>query len=178
MTTFVALFRGINVGGKNSLPMKELVAVLESLGAKNIKTYIQSGNAIFQSSEKNISRFSNKVCKEIESRFGFSLHVVIFELAEIEKVIANNPFKEAEGIPDTLHLGFLAMAPVNSDLSKLDSIKKSSERFYLMDKIFYLHAPEGFGRSKLAVNSEKLIGVPMTFRNWRTLSKIRELAIK
>ncbi len=177
MNTYVALFRGINVGGKNALPMKELVAVFESLGARNIKTYIQSGNAIFQCSEKNISRFSNKIGIEIESRFGFSPQMVVLELAEIEKVIANNPFKEAELLPDTLHVGFLATLPVKQDFSKLESIKIQSERFLLIDKIFYLHAPEGFGRSKLAANTERLIGVPMTFRNWRTLSKIREMAI-
>ena len=158
------------------MPMKDLVAVLESLGAKNIKTYIQSGNAIFQSSEKNISKIANTIGIEIEKRFGFSPRIVVLELAEVEKVIVNNPFKEAEVLPDTLHVGFLAALPVNPDLSKLESLKKPSERFCLIGKIFYLHAPEGFGRSKLAANSERLIGIPMTYRNWRTLNKIREMA--
>ena len=176
MNTYVALFRGINVGGKNLLPMKELVAVLECLGAKNIQTYIQSGNVIFQNSEKNISGFSNKIGIEIERNFGFSPHIMVLELAEIEKAIINNPFKEAETLPDTLHVGFLATVPANIDLPKLENIKQPSERFCLIDKIFYLSAPEGFGRSKLAANSERLIGIPMTYRNWRTLSKIREMA--
>ena len=158
------------------MPMKDLVAVLESLGAKNIKTYIQSGNAIFQSYEKNISKIANTIGIEIEKRFGFSPRIVVLELAEVEKVIVNNPFKEAEVLPDTLHVGFLAALPVNPDLSKLESLKKPSERFCLIGKIFYLHAPEGFGRSKLAANSERLIGIPMTYRNWRTLNKIREMA--
>ena len=90
------------------MPMKDLVAVLESLGAKNIKTYIQSGNAIFQSYEKNISKIANTIGIEIEKRFGFSPRIVVLELAEVEKVIVNNPFKEAEVLPDTLHVGFLA----------------------------------------------------------------------
>lgn len=158
------------------MPMRDLVAVLENLGAKNIKTYIQSGNAIFQSSEKNISKIANTIGIEIERRFGFSPRIVVLELAEVEKVIVNNPFKEAEVLPDTLHVGFLAALPVNPDLSKLESLKKPSERFCLIGKIFYLHAPEGFGRSKLAAISERLIGIPMTYRNWRTISKIREMA--
>ncbi len=158
------------------MPMKELVVILEDLGARNIKTYIQSGNAMFQSTEKNISQLSNRIRVEVKKRRGFAPHVLVLGLDEIEKAIAENPFPEAETDPSTLHLGFLAFAPENPDLRKLESLKKESERFHLTDSVFYLHAPEGVGRSKLAASSEKLLGVPMTDRNWRTVCKIRKMA--
>jgi uncharacterized protein (DUF1697 family) len=111
MKTYIALFRGINVSGKSSLPMKELVTLLEDLGVRNIKTYIQSGNAIFQSAEENISQLSNKISIAVKQRYGFMPHVLILELAELEKAIAENPFPEAELDSSSLHLGFLANPP-------------------------------------------------------------------
>jgi len=90
--------------------------------------------------------------------------------------MAENPFPEAETDPGSLHLGFLAFTPKSPDLKKLDCLKKERERFHLIERVFYLHAPEGVGRSKLAATAEKLLGVPMTDRNWRTMCKIRGLA--
>ena len=176
MNTYIALFRGINVGGNNSLPMKELVVLLEEIGAKKVRTYIQSGNAVFHSAEKNSSQLSKQLAVEIKKRHGFEPHVLLLGLEAINTAIAKNPFSEAEADPSSLHLGFLASTPKNPDLEKLNSLKKASERFHLGDNVFYLHAPEGVGRSKLAASTEKLLGVPMTDRNWRTVCKIKELA--
>lgn len=176
MKIFIALFRGINVGGKNSLPMKKLVDILQALGCRNVKTYIQSGNAVFQSREKDASRLSAKIGVEIKKRLGFQPGVFLLELEEIERAIKKNPFPEVEGDPTTLHVGFLVSAPDNPDLKALQSLKKESERFHLLNNVFYLHAPEGIGRSKLAANAERLLGVSMTDRNWRTVCKIRGMA--
>jgi uncharacterized protein (DUF1697 family) len=178
MKTHIALFRGINVGGKCILPMKELVILLEDLGARNVKTYIQSGNAIFKSDEENVSQLSNKISIAVKQRRGFMPHVLILELAELEKAIAENPFPEAEFDPSTLHLGFLAYTPKRVDFEKIESLKKESEKFHLSACVFYLNAPEGVGRSKLAASIEKILGVPMTDRNWRTVCKIREMAVE
>ena len=95
---------------------------------------------------------------------------------ELERVMARNPFPEAESDPKTLHLGFLASVPNNPDLDKLETLKSDTERFRLIDTVFYLHAPDGIGRSKLAARAERLLGVPMTDRNWRTVVKLREMA--
>ena len=176
MNTYIALFRGINVGGRNSLPMKELIVILENIGARKVKTYIQSGNAVFKSDGKNLSQLSKRLTAEIKKRNGFESHVLILGLGALERAMAENPFPEAEADPSSLHLGFLAFTPKSPDLKKLDSLRKKSERFHLSDQVFYLHAPEGVGRSKLAANTEKLLGVPMTDRNWRTVCKIREMA--
>ena len=176
MKAYIALFRAINVGGKNSLPMKELVTILENIGARKVKTYIQSGNAVFQSSEKNLSQLFKLLTAEIKKRHGFEPHVLILKLEALKRAMTENPFPEAEADPSSLHLGFLASKPKNPDLKKLEGLKEESERFHLSDHVFYLHAPEGIGRSKLAASTEKLLGVPMTDRNWRTVCKIRELA--
>jgi uncharacterized protein (DUF1697 family) len=158
--------------------MKELVASLEATGAREIKTYIQSGNAIFQSAEKNSSRISKRFTAEIKTRHGFEPHVLVLRLEELKKAMRENPFPEAEADPSSLHLGFLATKPKSPDLAKLSSLKKESERFHLSDHVFYLHAPEGVGKSKLAASSERLLGVSMTDRNWRTVCKVMEMAEK
>ncbi|MBI3525389.1 MAG: DUF1697 domain-containing protein [Betaproteobacteria bacterium] len=176
MNTYIALFRGINVGGNNSLPMKELIVLLEEIGAKKVRTYIQSGNAVFICAQKNSSQFSKQLATEIKTRHGFEPHILLLDLEAMNTAIAKNPFPEAEADPSSLHLGFLAFTPKSPDLEKLNSLKKASERFHLSDGVFYLHALEGVGRSRLAASTEKLLGVPMTDRNWRTVCKIRELA--
>ncbi len=102
--------------------------------------------------------------------------MLVLGLEDMEEAIAKNPFPEAESDPTSLHLGFLACVPDDPDVKGLESLKKDSERFRLIDRVFYLHAPEGVGRSKLAAGAERLLGVTMTDRNWRTVRKIGEMA--
>lgn len=175
MLTYIALFRGINVGGKGTLPMKELVGLLQELGCKNVRTYIQSGNAVFESDEKKPSDLAARIRAEIKQRRGFEPTIVLLSIEELAQAIALNPFPEATNNPQTLHLGFLSAVPVNPDLNALESLKSESERFQLTDKVFYLHAPEGVGRSKLAAAAEKWLGVPLTDRNWRTVCTLAEM---
>lgn len=172
MNTYIALLRGINVGGKNILKMKDLVALLEELGAKQVKTYIQSGNVVFQSMEEP-SQLSEKISQVIQQRFGFAPQVLLLSQTEFEKAISNNPFSQAESLPKTLHLGFMVHKPQNPQLHELEQLKSSGEEFLLKGKVFYLHAPEGIGRSKLVEKIEKHLGVPMTMRNWNTISKLQ-----
>lgn len=176
MKTYIALLRGINVGGRNKLPMRELVEVLKDLGLQSITTYIQSGNVIFESEDANTSDLSERIGAAIHTSHGFTPQVVLLELEELESAIASNPYSDAEGEPKTTHFYFLAGEPENPDLETLKSIKASSERFTLKGKVFYLHAPDGIGRSKLAARVEKALGVPATARNWRTVYKILAMA--
>src|SRR2546423_2574614 len=176
MKICIALLRGINVGGKNVLPMEELVAMLGDLGAQKVKTYIQSGNAVFQLNDKDTSQFSNHIRAKIKKRHDFEPYVLLLDLEDIERVIQQNPFPEAEADPRALHAGFLAAAPERPDLKTLESLKSISERFRLIDRELYLHAPTGVGRSKLAARAEKLLGVPMTDRNWRTVLTLWKMA--
>src|ERR671916_1642099 len=113
MKTYIAFFRGINVGGNNVLPMKELVALLENLGSQNVKTYIQSGNAVFQNEEEDASLLSNRIRAAIKKSHGFEPRVLMLEPEEIERVVGSNPLPEAESEPKTLHVHFLASMPKN-----------------------------------------------------------------
>jgi uncharacterized protein (DUF1697 family) len=178
MKICIALIRGINVGGKNALPMKELAALLNDLGAQSVKTYIQSGNVVFAWKGKDIARLANQMTAEIKKRRGFEPYVLLLELADFERVIQQNPFPEAaaETDPRALHAGFLGGTPLRPDLKALENLKSASERFRLIGNVFYLHAPDGVGRSKLAARAEKLLGVPMTDRNWRTVLTLLKLA--
>ena len=176
MNTCIALVRGINVGGKNSLPMKELIAVMEHVGTGKVSTYIQSGNAVFQSASGPPAGLSGQIAAEIKQRFGFEPHVQILELDSFENAIANNPYPDAVSEPGRLHLFFLSARPAAPDLNKLNRLKGPDERFHLDEQVFYLDAPAGIGRSKLASGVEKILGVPVTARNWKSVCCIRDLA--
>jgi uncharacterized protein (DUF1697 family) len=176
MRTYIALLRGINVLGKNRLPMKELVVILERLGFQAVETYIQSGNAVFCGKKEKSSALSSRVSAAINKNRGFEPLVLVLGLDELDNAFASNPFPEAEAEPKTLHLGFLASRPKNPDLKALERVRADHERFVVTHRVFYLHAPEGIGRSKLAASAERLLGVPMTNRNWRTVCKVREMA--
>lgn len=176
MKTYIALLRGINVGGNNVLPMKDLVTTLESAGARDVATYIQSGNAVFRSEEQDAALLAEGIRAAIGERHGFEPRVLVLGSEEMEEAVRSNPFPEAEAEPKTLHLYFLAASPERPDLDALEGIKGDRERFVLGDRVFYLHAPDGIGRSRLAANAEKLLGVPATARNWRTVRKVMEMA--
>lgn len=176
MKTYIALFRGINVGGKGILPMKELVAILGDLGSSSVKTYIQSGNAVFRHKTAGASKLAKDIRAAVKTRRGFEPHVILLSLADMEEAIASNPFPNGESDPKRLHLYFMDSRPKSPDLTTLESVKSSKERFHLDGNVFYLHAPDGIGRSKLAARVEKSLGVPATARNWRTVCKIMDLA--
>lgn len=175
MTTYIALFRGINVGGHNKLPMKKLRAILETLGYENVATYIQSGNAVFTTGDDR-SSIEAAIAGAIEKRFGFKPRVLILTQDEMQDAASANPFPGGEDDPGRLHLSFLTETPENPDLQKLEDLKSDTERFTLCGQVFYLHAPDGIGRSKLAGRLEKALGVPATSRNWRTVQKIMGIA--
>lgn len=176
MHKWIILFRGINVGGKNILPMKELVRDLQSLNLENIKTYIQSGNVVFESPREDIETLGAEIAALIEAEHGFKPQVLILSPQQLEDAIASNPFHGAETEPRRLHLFFLSSTPKEPNIEALNKVKAPSERFHLTRQVFYLHAPDGIGRSKLAANAEKFLGVAATARNWRTVQKLREIA--
>jgi uncharacterized protein (DUF1697 family) len=176
MYTWIALLRGINVGGKNILPMKELVQDLESLDLRDIQTYIQSGNAVFRSSSEVSPTLGAQIATLVENRHGFRPHVLILSADQLKSSIDSNPYPEAEAEPKTLHLLFLGSVATAPDFEALAEARSPSERFHLADSVLYLHAPEGFGRSKVAAKAEKLLGVGVTARNWRTVQKLWEMA--
>lgn len=169
MKTYIVLLRGINVTGRNILPMKDLTVMIDELGCKDIQTYIQSGNVVLKSKD-TIDKLSKKISKMILEKKGFAPKVLLLEISELEKIVKNNPFKTDDG--KTLHFFFLDSAAKSPDLEKLESVKTKNEKFVLKEKVFYLYAPDGIGRSKLASIVEKCLGVPATARNWNTVEKL------
>jgi uncharacterized protein (DUF1697 family) len=172
MKSYVALMRGINVGGRNVLPMVELTSILQGLGVKNVRSYIQSGNILFDAEDIETNALARTVSSVIEENKGFLPEMLILEWEKFAAAAAANPFPEAEDEPSKLHLAFAKTTPIDPDLVELEEVRTDSERFKLIDDVFYLHAPDGIGRSKLVTKIEKALGVPTTMRNWRTINKI------
>jgi uncharacterized protein (DUF1697 family) len=176
MTTYIALLRGINVIGNNKLPMQELSALLTGMGLREVQTYIQSGNVVFRSTAKNRAALAAKIEAAIEAQHGFAPRVLLLDPAELRAAMAGNPYPQAVSNPRSLHLFFLDEAPQQPDLPALKAVRTDTEHFKLVGKVFYLHTPDGVGRSKLASRIEKALGVAATARNWNTVCKLAEMA--
>ena len=174
MDKYIALLRGINVGGKNILPMKELVSIIESMGARDVSTYIQSGNVVFTSAIAQRQDWCEKLTQKVQELKGFSPQLLLLSKADLKRAIDNNPFPVDD--PKSIHFFFLAQDPEKDKLVELAKIKTDSEQYHLKERIFYLYAPDGFGRSKLAARVEKILGVPTTARNWNTIFKLAQLS--
>ena len=174
MTAFVALLRGINVGGKNILPMKEFRALLTTLGCEDVATYIRSGNAVFTYAG-DAAKLPESIASVIESAFEFRPSLMVLTENEFSAIAAANPFSAEVSELKYLHIWFMQEPADNANTARLDEIASVGERFLLTDSAFYLHAPKGIGRSRLASEVEKCLGVQATARNCRTVSKIREM---
>ncbi|MEM6554560.1 MAG: DUF1697 domain-containing protein [Pseudomonadota bacterium] len=175
MKTWIALLRGINVGGRTLLPMKDLRHLLDRAGFTQVKTYIQSGNCVFQSDQADPGELQRIISEAIETQFGFRPSVLLLDAAALQQAMAENPYPEAADDPKSVHLYFLSAPAIRPDLAGLKALQTATERFTLTERVLYLHAPEGIGRSKLAARVEQKLGVPTTARNFRTAVKISEL---
>ena len=176
MATWIAFFRGINVGGNNVLPMKGLAALILKSGCSDVQTYIQSGNVVFRSNKKNQARLAKDLSAAVEKQHGFAPHVLILSPDELERAIRANPYRQAESNHKSLHLFFLSRPAVQPDLQSIEQCKAATESFVLKNNVFYLHAPNGVGKSKLAARVERLLGVEVTARNWQTATKVLAMA--
>jgi uncharacterized protein (DUF1697 family) len=171
----VALLRGINVGGKNMLPMTELARLFEAAGATSVETYIQSGNVVFRASK--VEGLVAKVEAQIAKRFGFEVPVVLRSAAELAAVVDRNPFLRAGVDADLLHVAFLAGAPDAKLAAALDPNRSPGDAFDVRGREIFLHLPGGVARSKLT-NAwfDSKLGTTTTIRNWRTVLKLLEMA--
>jgi uncharacterized protein (DUF1697 family) len=166
---YIVLLRGVNVGGKNLLPMKELKVLLEDAGFEKIKTYIQSGNVVLMGTKNPQSTIDAL----IKNEFGFTPQVMVLSEDEFNLAISNNPYHEHEG--KLVHFYFCKETPKVND-TKLEKLTSESESYELAGNVFYLHAPNGIGRSKLVASIESCLGVAATGRNLNTINKLEELA--
>jgi uncharacterized protein (DUF1697 family) len=176
MGTYIALLRGINVGGNNMLKMADLVRLMEANGCADVRTYIQSGNVVFRSAASDPERLAKRIGGAIAKLRGFEPRVLVLTAAELERAAAANPFPEADRQPKHVHLFFLEAKPAKPDLKAIEELRAKSERFVLKGSVFYMHTPDGLGRSKLATRAERLLGVAATARNWNTVATLLDMA--
>ena len=176
MKTWIALIRGINVGGRNRLPMKSLATIFEAAGCKSVKTYIQSGNVVFNARLKSVDNFANAIGKAIETEHGFRPAIRLMTNDELRNAIASNPYPKAALEPKSLHLCFLDRPPLKEQVRDAGNLLSASESFAVIGSCLYLHAPEGVARSKFAKGIDKAFHMNSTARNWRTVTKLAQLA--
>jgi uncharacterized protein (DUF1697 family) len=172
----VALLRGINVGGKNMLPMKELAAMFVAAGCADVVTYIQSGNIVFRAEDKVVAGLGARIAKQIEARFGIRVPVVLRTAAEVNAVIQGNPFLKAGVSEETLHVCFLADQPGKDLVAGLDAGRSAPDAFAMVGREIYMQLVKGVAGTKLtnAYFDSKLKTVS-TMRNWRTVLKLAEM---
>lgn len=173
MRTWIALLRGINIGGNNLLPMKQLTALLEQNACSDVKTYIQSGNVVLRSPDADPAALGQRITAAIAASHGFAPRVLVLSRDELAAAAADNPFAAVTD-PKTVHLFFLA-AP-SAAAPAAFATHATSERYELRPRCFYLHTPDGFGKSKLAEKAERVLGVAATARNLRTVTTLLGLA--
>ncbi|MHC4169362.1 MAG: DUF1697 domain-containing protein [Planctomycetota bacterium] len=177
MKTWIALLKAVNMIGKNKMPMKGLVALLEGLNARDVKTYRGSGNAVFRHRGTNTARLAGRISAAIDKEYGFEPLVMLLEPEKLARIVADNPFGEAESEPGSLVVGFLTAVPEEPDWQALEEVKSESERFALRDDVFYFFAPEGFHLSKLGPWLKRSFGeVDGTGRTWSSVVKVMEIA--
>lgn len=171
MATYIALLRGINVGGHKRMPMKQLITALERAGLSDVQTLLQSGNVILQSAQRSTGAVEKRVHDAIQDEFSFDVSVMVRRAKELLADVDANPFAaEAEADPKTVHFFFRRTAePIES--STLKKLRASDERTFARGKMFYLHAPSGIARSKLVARVDTVVG-EATARNARTVSRI------
>jgi len=175
-TAFVALLRGINVGGKNKLPMVDLRDMVEDAGGGEVATYIQSGNVLFEATKAASKAVVVELERALEDRLGHPIPVVFRSRADLEAVIDGNPYPAAAKDPPTVHVGFLAAKPKAATVGRLDPDRSPDDEFSVLGREIYLHLPGGVGKTKLtSAYLDKTLGTTVTIRNWKTTLKLAEL---
>jgi uncharacterized protein (DUF1697 family) len=178
MTAIISMLRGVNVGGHNKIKMEALRALYESLKLKSPQTFVQSGNVIFLSDEKNLLRLSQRIQEAIERKFGFRPAVVLRTSFEMRRVIARNPFASRDGIdPAKLLVTFLASEPAKQVCESLRKFDSRGEELYFHGNELYIYFRNGMGKSKLSwPGLEKVMNTSFTGRNWNSVTKMLEIA--
>ena len=189
MASHVALLRGINVGGRNKVPMADLREVVTSLGHTGVSTYIQSGNVLFSTTEHDTAKLAAALESAIEDRFGIWSSVVVLSRDELARVLAANPYPD-EPNPRMVHVVFLNGSPPETLLDRITAAesavaaKGSRDTVQLAGQALFLHTPDGYGTSERAQNVLKILappkksrpGLAATARNWATATKLLSLS--
>jgi uncharacterized protein (DUF1697 family) len=172
------MLRGINVGGHNKIKMDVLRALYESLGLRNVRSHLQSGNVIFESEHSDRFRLAAQIENSIEKVFGFRPKIIFRTCAELKEVIGKNPFSDSQDRdPSRLHVMFLLSDPGNEAKESLQRVNTAPEELHMIGQEIYLYYLNGMGRSKLTSTLiEKKLKIYGTARNWNTVTKLLEVA--
>ena len=175
MKNYISLLRGINVGGHKKILMADLKSLFQDLGFKNIQTYIQSGNVVFEAKETDLGVLEKMILEKIKTHYDFDVPVLILIPKQVEDAISKNPFEEY----DKLSFTFLAENPTQENIDIFNSFSFDNEFFELKDNVVYAHYPNGAGNAKMNHTFiERKLKVTATSRNLRTTKKLLEMAIK
>ena len=175
VATYVALLRGVNVGGKNKLPMRDLTVMLTLAGCEAVENYIQSGNVVFKAGAVLAARIPTLMASGIEERFGYRVPVVTAE--ELRDIVRGNPFLNAGADAERLHVAFLADAPGSDRVAQLDPDRSPPDAFFVRGREIFLYCPNGLARSKLTNDYfDSKLATTSTVRNWRTVLTLQAMA--
>lgn len=179
MPIYIAMLRGINVGGNKRIKMDDLRKSFEGLGFESVRTYIQSGNLVFNAGKTSTAALGKKIEATIVSEFGFPASVIVRTGAELGRIIAANPFLAQPGIDhDKLHVTFLSDIPATPALKKLAEFTVAPDQSQCVGKEIFLYLPNGFSASSLwKVPWEKALAVVTTTRNWRTVNALHQMCL-
>jgi uncharacterized protein (DUF1697 family) len=178
MKTSISILRGINVSGHNPIKMKALQEMYENLGFRNVRTYIQSGNVIFESDQPETGEIEKMISAEILNAFDFKVPVLVLQLEELKYISVHNDFilKRGEDI-SKLHVTFLSEEPEKNLTENIGKEQYLPDEYYFNGRAVYLFCPQGYGNTKLSNTFfEKKLQVQATTRNWKTVLELVKLA--
>jgi uncharacterized protein (DUF1697 family) len=180
MAVLISMLRGVNLGPHNRVKMEALRALYESLKLREPQSYVQSGNVIFKTDERDLIKLTKRIKGAIEKKFGFQSDVVLRSTAELRDAIARNPFAKRRGIePSKLLVTFLAGDPGEEARVKVRAIKCAPDEVFIDGQEVYIYFPNGVARPKLSWPTiPKILKVSGTARNWNSVTKMLEIAEK
>src|SRR5215831_5184846 len=177
MPVIICMLRGVNVGGHNMIKMDALKALCVSLKLKDPQTYVQSGNVIFRTEEKDHEKLTRKIQDAIEKAHGFRPGIMLRTASDLKDVVARNPFSKRKVEPGRLLVNFLAADPGKQAREKALAVKIGPEEMHLIGREAYIYFPNGQGRSKFPWAAiERVLGTSATGRNWNSVTKMLEIA--
>ena len=169
MRTYIALLRGINVGGHKKILMADLRALFEALGFKDVQTYIQSGNVVFKAIEE--ANLASRIAEAIESKYGFIVPVLVKKGSELSEILSKCPFSDEKR--EKSYFILLKESPSQENIELTTGFSHPNEEFQIIEDCVYIYYSEGAGKAKMGVNFfEKKLKVKATARNFRTMAKL------
>ncbi len=176
MTTYVALLQGINVGRYKRIRMEPLRTLVSDLGFENVRTLVNSGNVVM-TGEGDPDDIARAIERSLKDQHGLDVPVVVRTAAEMNEVVAGNPFPEIAATPKLLHVSFLAAPQSADDRARLESLDTGDDRVVATDRHVYLHVPHGLsGASPAIQKADRHTSVVATSRNWNTVTRLTEMA--